>query len=415
MKWPILTWSGLFGEALDALRENGLRTLLSLLGVAIGITSIIVVGSISGSGREIIFRELETFGLRTFWVFRDVRTEDAASTELNRSGIDLSDVRALTNIGIPVARLTPVIELGSRAQAVHGNQRSKLRLQGVNADFLEINGDELAAGRFFDEADIRSHARVTVIGPDIRERLFADITEPLGHRLLLNDQWYEVIGVLRPKSRDLIASLGAAKGEETGARALVPYPTALSLSDSGVEVSYLQGQASDLVVAQQAVQMVREHLTAAHAGRYKYKGESMATYVATANRILGTVSLIGMVAATVSLLVGGLAIMNIMTTSVVERTQEIGLRRAIGASKSAIRLQFLMEAVLVSCAGGAFGVLVGVALVLTIAAITGHPIRPSWTAMGLAVVSTIAVGILSGVYPARRAAELEPVEALRHA
>lgn len=415
MKWPSLKWSGLFGEALDALRENGLRTSLSLLGVAIGITSIIVVGSISGSGREIIFRELETFGLRTFWVFRDVRTEDAASIDLNRSGIDLSDVRALSNIGAPVERLTPVIELGSRVQAVHGNQRSKLRFQGVNADFLEINGDELASGRFFDQNDMRSHARVTVIGPDIRERLFVDVVEPLGHRLLLNDQWYEVIGVLRPKSRDLISSLGAAKGEETGARALVPYPTALTLSDSGVEVSYLQGQASDLAVAQQAVLSVREYLTASHAGRYKYKGESMATYVATANRILGTVSLIGMVAATVSLLVGGLAIMNIMTTSVVERTQEIGLRRAIGASKSAIRFQFLMEAVLVSCAGGAFGVIAGVAFVLTIAAVTGHPIRPSLAAIGLAVVSTIAVGILSGVYPARRAADLEPVEALRHA
>jgi len=415
MSQQSMTWRGLLNEATDALRENALRSLLSLLGVAIGIAAIIVVGSISGSGREIVFRELETFGLRTFWVFRDVHNSDSENTDLGSSGIDINDVRMLSNIDPIVTRLTPVIELGSGVQAVHGNQRSRTRLQGVNADFLEINGDSLDAGRFFDAQDLRVRARVVVIGPDIRTRLFVGDTDLLGSRLLLNDQWYEVIGVLQPKSRDLISSLGAAKGEETGARALVPYSTALSIRGNGVEVSYLQGQASDLAVAQQAVQRIREYLSISHSGRFKYKGESMSTYVSTANRILGTVSLIGMVAASVSLLVGGLAIMNIMTTSVVERTQEIGLRRAIGASKAAIRWQFLTEAVLVSCAGGIIGVAVGCGVVLAIAAVTGHPIRPSWEAIGIAVISTFIVGVISGLYPARRAAELEPVEALRHA
>ncbi|MDB5818137.1 MAG: macB [Rhizobacter sp.] len=148
---------------------------------------------------------------------------------------------------------------------------------------------------------------------------------------------------------------------------------------------------------------------------YHYEGESMSTYVDTAKRILGTVGLIGIVAASVSLLVGGLAIMNIMTTSVIERTQEIGLRRAIGATKRAIRFQFLAEAVFISCAGGVVGVVAGVAVVLLIAHWSGHAVLPSLSATLSAIASTFVVGIASGFYPARRASNLAPVEALRHA
>ena len=141
----------------------------------------------------------------------------------------------------------------------------------------------------------------------------------------------------------------------------------------------------------------------------------MATYVATANRILRTVSMIGLVAASVSLLVGGLAIMNIMTTSVIERTQEIGLRRAIGATQGAIRWQFLAEAVQISCAGGIFGVILGLAVVLGLSIFMHQPIKPSLVDILLSIASTFIVGIISGLYPAKRAAELAPVEALRHA
>jgi putative ABC transport system permease protein len=141
----------------------------------------------------------------------------------------------------------------------------------------------------------------------------------------------------------------------------------------------------------------------------------MASYVETANRILGIVSLIGLVAASVSLLVGGLAIMNIMTTSVIERTQEIGLRRAIGATKQDIRWQFLAEAVQISLTGGIVGVAFGLIIVFVISEAVHQPIKPALMNILYAVISTFLVGIISGLYPAKRAAELLPVEALRHA
>jgi putative ABC transport system permease protein len=406
----------LLTEAFDALRENRLRTALSLLGIAIGIASIIVVGSISGSGREIIFKELETFGLRTFWVFREIKSEDTLNKDATGTGITIADYRDLSRIGWPITRLSPVVELGrGQMLAMNGNRRHLAKIQGVGTDFLQINGDELTEGRFFDTNDIHDYARVAVIGPAIRERLFPDESSALGRRITIDGEWYSVIGVLKAKSRDLISSLGAAKGDETAARILVPYTAAQMIIGDADFVSYLQGQSSELESSALALTQVKAFLSTIHGNSYRYRGESMASYVETANRILGIVSLIGLVAASVSLLVGGLAIMNIMTTSVIERTQEIGLRRAIGATKQDIRWQFLAEAVQISLTGGIVGVAFGLIIVFVISATVHQPIKPALMNILYAVISTFLVGIISGLYPAKRAAELLPVEALRHA
>lgn len=411
-----LPWLGLLSEAVDALQENRLRTALSLLGVAIGIASIIVMGSISSSGHDIIFKELETFGLRTFWVFREYQPEDRIHRDAGGSGINTADYRALLQLGSPLAQISPVVEFSKdKLVASNGDYRTRIRLQGVNAEYAEIDGDELDDGRFLASADIHDRAKVAVIGPAVRDRLFPDGTNPIGRRIAIDDRWFTVIGILKAKSRDLISSLGAARGEDTSARILVPFTTEQLMVNDSEFVSYLQGQSTEIALSAQATEAVIGQLSAVHGPDYRYKSESMSTYVDTANRILGTVTLIGIVAASVSLLVGGLAIMNIMTTSVIERTQEIGLRRAIGASKAAIRLQFLSEAVLISCAGGLLGVVAGVGIVQMIAYFTHHPISPSVQAMLMATLSTVVVGILSGFYPAQRAAELAPVEALRHA
>jgi putative ABC transport system permease protein len=406
----------LLSEAFDALRENRLRTALSLLGIAIGIASIIVVGSISGSGREIVFSELETFGLRTFWVFREIRSQDTLNKDAMGTGITIADYHDLSRMGWPVSRLSPVVELGrGQLLAMNGNRRNLAKIQGVGIEFLQINGDDLTEGRFFDGNDVHDYARVAIIGPAIRDQLFPDGISAIGHRITIDGEWYSVIGVLKAKSRDLISSLGAAKGDETAARILVPYTAAQRLVGNADFVSYLQGQSSELESSTLAIGQVKNFLTTIHGSSYQYRGESMATYVETANRILGMVSLIGLVAASVSLLVGGLAIMNIMTTSVIERTQEIGLRRAIGATKQDIRMQFLAEAVQISFTGGIVGVFLGLAIVFVISEAVHQPIRPALMNIVYAVISTFVVGIISGLYPAKRAAELLPVEALRHA
>lgn len=405
----------LVAEAFEALADNRLRSALSLLGVAIGIASIIVVSSIAASGREMVFRELETFGLRTFWVFRTLGSDERLEKNAVGSGITTADFRELQRRSLPaVGRLSPVVEnAGESIVAAKAGRTLRVRLQGVSHEFGDINGDETVAGRFLSRDDVADHAHVAVVGPAVADKLF-DGGSPLGQRFGLGDHWFVVVGVLREKSRDLISSLGAARGEETNARILIPYTTRQRMLGDSDHVSYLQGQAADLNQSEEAMHSTIDILGARHRHAYRYKGESMATYVATANRILGGVAVIGIVAAAVSLLVGGLAIMNIMFTSVVERTREIGLRRAIGATRRAIQAQFVTEAVLISFVGGLAGLVLGLGLLQLLSSLSTLPAQLSTQGLLLAVGSTFAVGVASGYYPALSASRLAPVEALRH-
>jgi putative ABC transport system permease protein len=418
----IAAWLGLplravVAEAAEALADNRLRSTLSLLGVAIGIASVIVVSSIAASGRDMVFRELETFGLKTFWVFRGAAPDDRPEKDAVGSGINTADYKALQQRAPgAVNQLSPVVEnSGDKMVALKNGKSQRVRLQGVNQAYDQINGDATVAGRFLSADDVVARARVAVIGAGVASALFGgDAAQAIGQKISLGDQWFVVIGVLGEKSRDLITSLGAGRSEETSARILIPYTTRQKMAGDSDMVSYIQGQAADLNRSNEAMEQVMDILRGRHGSVYRYKGESMASYVATANKILAGVALIGVVGAAVSLLVGGLAIMNIMSTSVIERTREIGVRRALGAAQAAIRAQFLAEALLISATGGAVGIVLGWIAVRVMAFASVLQVRLALDGLLLAIASTVAVGLASGYYPALTASRLEPVEALRH-
>lgn len=405
-------------QALAALRDNRLRTMLSILGIAVGIAAVMAVGSVAKGGHYLIFSELETFGLKSVWVYKNDEEKDPRRAVRKGTGIDNDDYFAVLSGCCPaVLRVTPLVygEFANSGRLVvrSGNRYSNGRIEGVGADFTYINNDSLTKGRAFRTEDESRRRRVAIIGTRVQEDLFGLHQNSIGKEIRIGSEPYTVIGLLTPKSRDFLASIGSSGGQDANNRVLIPYSTYQQILGKK-EIFVLQAEAVSLQSADAAAQQIKALLERRHRGQYSYKSETMAKYIGTAGNILKAVTLIGIIAASVSLLVGGLGIMNIMSTSVLERTREIGLRKALGARKNDILIQFLLEATLISSLGGSLGLILGAVTGHTLAWATGFPLSPSWGTVLVALAVSIGVGMLSGYYPAHRAAQLKPVEALRY-
>ncbi len=404
-----------FSLALYALKDNLRRTLLSILGIAIGIAAVMAVGTISKGGNYLIFSELETFGLNSVWVFRDRGDKDPHRRVREGSGIDNDDYQALTGGCCPaVQRISAVVHASFSKRAVIQaiNRYSNAQVQGVDVTLTSIANDVVIQGRPFRARDITSRRAVAILGPTAAEDLFG-AASAIGREFRIGNRKFTVIGVLEAKSRDFLASIGSSGGQDANNRILIPY-TILQQMLGHKQINFLHAEAVTQTQADSAAQQLIAVLKRHNGHNYSYKSETMATYITTTERILNGVAMIGIIAASVSLLVGGMGIMNIMSTSVLERTREIGLRKAVGARRSDILLQFLLEAVVISTLGGLIGLTLGTIASIVLAEVTGFPLAPSLTVIVIALVVSVAVGIISGYLPARRAARLHPVEALRY-
>jgi len=283
---------------------------------------------------------------------------------------------------------------------------------GVGEDYLGINNDSLRKGRNFRSTDIRSGRSFAIIGSVVASDLFDESKLVVGRELKIGTTIYTVIGILNDKSRDFLASIGSVDGDPNN-RILVPY-TQIQREMGMKDIDQIQASALSLERADDAAEQLVKLLERRHRFRFTYRSETMAQYVVTANRILGGVTLVGVVAASISLLVGGMGIMNIMGTSVLERTREIGLRKALGAHRSDIRFQFLIESATISVMGGFIGVAVGLGITAAANLVSPFTVTPSLLATIGALAISAAIGMLSGYLPAQRAARLHPVVALRY-
>lgn len=408
----------LVGEALASLRDNRLRTGLSILGIAIGIAAVMAVGTVSKGGRHLIFSELETFGLKSVWVWRDFEEKDPHRAVREGTGIDEGDYHAVRDGCCPaVVKVSPMLGRfkgkNSRMLIRFRNQYSNARIEGVGHQYTAINNDVIIAGRALREEDESKRRAVVLIGDQVQVDLFG-AQSSVGKEIRIGEEKFTVVGVLKHKSRGFLASIGSSGGIDGNNLILMPYTRFQRLAGARDEIEILQVEASSVSDADAAVAQLRELLQRRHAQRFRYKGDTMSKYIATASNITNGVTLIGVIAASISLLVGGMAIMNIMSTSVLERTREIGLRKALGARRADIQFQFLIEAVLISGSGGILGLLFGAIASYVLAWATGFPLAPSLAMVALALFVSVGVGLLSGYYPARRAADLKPVEALRY-
>lgn len=403
----------LFSEARLAMFANWGRSMLSVIGIAVGIAAVMTVDAVSTGGKAFVMQELETFGLKSVWVYRAQSSRDPHKRTRTGTGITNNDLIALQGDCCPaVSLISPIVTPRGLAPIVQaGNRYSNSQVIGVNVNFLAINNDQLRIGRGLREVEIRNRRPVAIIGETVASNLYPGISNPLGRTLRISGREYKVIGVLRSKSRDLLASIGSAGGDVNN-RILVSYPLIQALNGNN-DISFIQAEASTVEAAEAAVGQLKGVLSRRYNGVFEYESETLASYIRTTDSILGGVTIIGIIAASTSLLVGAIGVAGIMSTAVAERTREIGIRTAIGARRSHIMIQFIAESVLICLMGGLVGLAVGMLIGFVLDFFTGFPLFPGMAGVSIALSVSILVGLIAGYLPARRAAQMKPVDALR--
>ena len=398
--------------ATKTLAANRLRSALTMLGIIIGNASVITMVGLGEGAQRYINDQLETLGPNVLFVVPGSReTRQLGSLEIPRTLV-LADADAIAQ---QVPSVTGVAAESSTRQLVTcRNRNTNVNVVGITPAFLAVRSFEIANGRFISDLDVTRSAQVAVIGDTLRERLF-DSEPALGQQIRVGGINFDVIGVLEKKGSNL--------GLDYDDAVMVPLTTKANRlaggerSPYGIEVSFITVSARDRASMATAEFQITNLLRLRHNIRDEddFYINSQDSLLTIANTITGALTLMLAAIAGISLFVGGIGIMNIMLVSVRERTQEIGLRKAIGASQGDILGQFLIEAIILSVAGGIVGTAVGVSGVLLIGVFTPFEAGISTGAILLTVSISGGIGLFFGVFPARQAAKLDPIVALRTA
>jgi putative ABC transport system permease protein len=401
--------AALTGSAVIALMRNKMRSLLTILGITIGIAAVICVVAIGDAGQSRVEQQMKNLGDNFVQVEAGGRAVNGVRTGTrNTKSLILADAEAILKQIPLIKSMSPNVD-GS-IQSVYGNQNWYCGYRGVAPDYFEIKSWAVDQGAVFNQDDVTQAAGVVVIGRTVREQLFG-AEDPIGRVIRIGGLPCKVVATLMPKGVSVT-------GQDQDDTLILPYTTVMKKIKgvNWLDDIFCSAVAQDAVkqAGQQCVALLRErhHLRPEEPDDFNIRNpEDVIQAQLAASR---TLSLLLVAIASISLLVGGIGIMNVMLVSVTERTREIGVRVAVGATEQAIQLQFLGESVILSLVGGTAGVLLGVVA----SAFVGRALQWSMTlspqAIGLAVLFSVAVGVFFGYYPARKASRLDPIEALRY-
>jgi putative ABC transport system permease protein len=407
-------------ETFTSLGANKLRTGLTILGIVIGVAAVIAMLSVGQGAQNSITSQINSIGTNVLFVSSGSRARfggpEGFNAVRNIKPLTLADAQALANpIQAPSVKAVAPILQGNTTAAANG-QTTTTTVYGVTTSYFSIRNQTVTEGALFNDQQVNLHSRVAIIGVDLATTLFGRTTNLTGQTLLLNNQTFTITGVLTSSGG---TALGSADNQ-----VIIPITTARDrvITRPGTNVDGIYTQATSAAAVTEAETQISDIMRLRHhvaVGKEDFSVLSQQSLLTTATSITGILTaFLGGIAA-ISLLVGGIGIMNIMLVSVVERTREIGLRKALGARNRDIMTQFLAESSFLSLLGGLIGILLGwlISLVIgRIASAAGNSLTPavSLNAILLATIFSIAVGLFFGIYPARRAARLEPVEALRY-
>jgi putative ABC transport system permease protein len=405
-----MNYSELVISAITALKGNLLRTLLTMLGIIIGIASVILIISLGAGATKSISGQLSSFGTNTIFITPGSSEGNQGPQRSQTASLKLEDAQALTeksriqNISAVSAVVSKQIQIGANGQTVNAT------VQGVGADYASIQSLEINQGEFFTKDDETGLSRVAVLGSEIVTDLFGEGAEPVGESVKIDNRSFRIIGVLLEKDSSAFSNPNKA--------VYIPVNTAMKILLGQDYVSSIMVQAENADLVNQTVNditalMVDQHdITEGEVKDFSVNSSKQA--LETVGSVTGMLTSLLAGIAGISLVVGGIGIMNIMLVTVTERTKEIGLLKAIGARDRDILTQFLIEAIVLTLVGGIIGMTLGIMLSFLVSGLINIPFVVSLTAILLAVGVSSAVGVIFGYYPAQRAAKLSPIDALRH-
>jgi putative ABC transport system permease protein len=397
--------------AFRALARNKMRASLTMLGIIIGVSAVIAMVSIGQGAQATVQAQIEGMGTNLLFVSSSAQNaggvRGGAGADSTANALTAEDLEAIRREVPSVAMVSP--QVNSRAQMVAANLNWSAQVQGVSHEYTEIRKWQVQSGAFFAESDVRSAARVIVLGQTVADNLFPG-GDPVGQTVRVTNLPFRVVGVMARKGQD-------PQGRDQDDLAFAPYTAVQKklLGNNRLNVAYVSAisQEATYTAQSQITDLLRQRHKLAPSEPNDFTVRNMSDVAEAANETNNTMTVLLGCIAGVSLLVGGIGIMNIMLVSVTERTREIGIRMAIGARSSAVRSQFLIESIVLSLTGGIIGILLGVGVSVGIPVLLGWPTLVSTASIVGSVIFSAAVGIFFGYYPARKAAALDPIDALR--
>lgn len=393
--------------AMEDLRSTKVRSALTALGMVIGTASVILVVTIGLTGKQYIMNLIEGVGANMIYAYYEAGGNSATAVQTQQDSLTVDDMRAVEQKVPGIEAASPMQELHDRISIGGGKERDILIL-GVSPGYRLVRSIDVPAGRFFDDQDTQARSKVTLVTSKFALRMFGSESSAIGQVLKIGGLPFVIIGTFKER----VETFGLSEVADDNT-VLIPYTVGRYFSGNNAvkQIFFSVMNTSDVP---QATDQIHEVLRGRHRAESVYHVENLTKLLEVAGKSADALTAILLLVALVTLLVGGVGIMNIMLANVRSRIREIGIRKAVGATSREIKLQFLTEAVFISLAGGIVGIMIGLAIPISVRLFTNFHIPISGLSAFVALVVATLIGVIFGTFPATRAAHLDPVQALKY-